>query len=370
VGVFRGSFKETVADANTKDVTNHPNDRAEHRSGAMDCLRMNSICLVTGATGFVGSAIVRALIARGQAVRVLARPGSDRRNLAGLDVELAEGSLEDAASLRRAVAGCDRLYHAAADYRLWVPDEAAMMRANVDGTRALMQAALAEGVGRIVYTSSVATLGHAPGGVSDETTPSTVADMVGPYKRSKFLAEAEVRRMAAEEALPVVIVNPSTPIGPGDVKPTPTGRMIVEAASGRMPAYIDTGLNLVHVEDVAQGHLLAMDKGRIGERYILGGEDLPLAEILARIARLTGRRPPSVRLPRLPLFPLAVAAEAWSRLTGAEPFVTVDGLRMARWRMFFSSAKAEAELGYRHRPADLALADAVAWFRANGQVRS
>jgi dihydroflavonol-4-reductase len=327
---------------------------------------MTSNVLVTGATGFVGSAVARALLARGESVRVLARPASDRRNLDSLPVEVVEGRLEDAQSLARAVAGCKALVHVAADYRLWVPDPAAMLKANVDGTRALMRAALAAGVERIVYTSSVATLGHVEAGTADEDTPSTLADMVGPYKRSKFLAEAEVRRMAAEEALPVVIVNPSTPVGPGDIKPTPTGKLIVEAAAGRMPAYVDTGLNIVHVDDVAEGHLLALDKGVVGERYILGGENLSLAEILGHIARLVGRRPPSVKLPRLPLYPLAVAAEAWARLTGAEPFVTVDGLRMARWRMFFNSAKAERELGYRHRSAEAALEAAVGWFKSAG----
>ena len=225
---------------------------------------MGGTYLVTGATGFVGAAIVRALLDRGDRVRVLARPNSDRRNVQHLQVEVAEGRLEDADSLRRALAGCTRLIHTAADYRIWVPDPAAMMTANVEGTRALMQAALAVGIERVVYTSSVATLGHVEGGVADEDTPSILGDKVGPYKQSKFLAEEVVRRMAAEDSLPVVIVNPSTPVGPGDVKPTPTGRMIVEAASGRMPAYVDTGLNVVHVEDVAQGHLLAMEKGRIG----------------------------------------------------------------------------------------------------------
>jgi dihydroflavonol-4-reductase len=330
---------------------------------------MNGSILVTGATGFVGSALARALLARGWHVRCLVRPGSDRRNLDGLPVELAEGRLEDHESLARAVAGCSALIHAAADYRLWVPDPAAMLKANVDGTRALMRAAMAAGVGRVVYTSSVAVLGHSPTGIADEATPSTLADMVGPYKQSKFLAEAEVRRLIAEEGLPAVIVNPSTPIGPGDIKPTPTGRMIVEAASGRMPAYVDTGLNIVHVDDVALGHLLALENGRVGERYILGGDDMNLADILAEIARLTGRKPPTVKLPRLPLFPLAAVAELWARLSGREPFVTIDGLRMARWRMFFSSAKAERELGYRHRPAAQALADAVTWFRAEGYCR-
>jgi dihydroflavonol-4-reductase len=329
---------------------------------------MEDITLVTGATGFVGAAIVRALLARGQAVRVLARPNSDRRNVHGLMVEVAEGRLEDEASLAAAMAGCRRLIHAAADYRLWVPDPAAMMKANVDGTRALMRAALAQGVERVVYTSSVATLGIVDGGVADEDTPSQLSDKVGPYKQSKFLAEEEVRRMAREERLPVVIVNPSTPVGPGDVKPTPTGRMIVEAASGRMPAYVDTGLNIVHVEDVAQGHLLAMDKGVVGERYILGGDNLALADILKRIAAITGGRPPLMKLPRWPLYPLAVGAELWARISGAEPFVTTDGLRMARYRMYFSSAKAERQLGYTHRPADQALTDAIHWFKTIGEV--
>src|SRR5580658_2844870 len=241
----------------------------------------------------------------------------------------------------------------------------AMYRANVDGTRALMTAALAAGVGRIVYTSSVATLGLiADGSPADETTPSTLDDMVGPYKRSKFLAEEVVRGLVREQRLPAVIVNPSTPIGPRDVKPTPTGRMIVEAASGRMPAFVDTGLNLVHVDDVATGHLLAEERGRIGERYILGGENMTLATILRRIAALVGRKPPTVKLPIAAVWPVAVVAEAMGRLTGREPFVTLDGLRLARKIMFFSSAKAVRDLGYAPRPAEAGLADAIAWFRA------
>lgn len=329
---------------------------------------MTAPILVTGATGFVGAAIVRALLARGETVRVLARPNSDRRNVSHLNVEVVEGRLEDLESLRRAVRGCRVLIHTAADYRIWVPDPAAMMRANVDGTRALMEAALAESVERVVYTSSVATLGHVEGGSADEDTPTSIADKVGPYKQSKFLAEEAVRALVKDKGLPAVIVNPSTPIGPGDVKPTPTGRMIVEAASGRMPAYVDTGLNIVHVDDVAQGHLLALDKGRIGERYILGGENLSLADILIRIATITGGRPPLMKLPRWPLYPLAWGAEAWARAFGGEPFVTVDGLKMAKIHMFFSSAKAERELGYRHRPADEALDAAVEWFKSIGEV--
>lgn len=329
---------------------------------------MKAKYLVTGATGFVGSAIVRALLACGDDVRVLARPNSNRHNVASLKVEVVEGRLEDEASLRRAMHGCSRLIHTAADYRIWVPDPAAMMAANVEGTRALMRAALAEKVERIVYTSSVATLGHVEGGSADEDTPSALDDKVGPYKQSKFLAEEVVRRMVAEDGLPAVIVNPSTPVGPGDVKPTPTGRMIVEAASGRMPAYVDTGLNIVHVEDVAEGHLLAMEKGRIGERYILGGDNMSLADILAEIARITGGRPPLMKLPRAPLYPLAFCAELWARLAGGEPFVTIDGLKMSRWHMFFSSAKAERELGYRHRSAHEALKAAVEWFQSTGEV--
>lgn len=323
--------------------------------------------LVTGASGFVGSAVVRALLAEGRRVRVLLRPASDRRNIDGLDVELRLGALADADSLAAAVAGCGALFHVAADYRLWVRDPAAMYDANVAGTVRLMTAALAAGVARIVYTSSVATLGTAShGAVADETLPSRLEDMIGPYKRSKFLAEEEVRRLVATAGLPAVIVNPSTPIGPRDLKPTPTGRMIVEAAAGRMPAYVDTGLNLVHVDDVAAGHLLAERHGVVGERYILGGENLTLAAILGEIARLAGRRPPRLKLPVAGLWPLALLAEGWGRASGREPFVTFDGLRMARKTMFFSSARAAQHLGYRARPAAVALAEAVSWFRTAG----
>ena len=331
---------------------------------------MSNTVLVTGATGFVGAAVVRNLLARGRPVRVLARPTSPRRNLEGLPVEIAVGSLEDADSLARAVAGCGALFHVAADYRLWVPDPQAMHRTNVDGTRALMRAALAAGVERIVYTSSVATLGlNADGRPADEETPTGLADKVGPYKQSKYLAEEEVRRLVREEGVPAVIVNPSTPVGPGDVRPTPTGKMIVDAATGRMPAFVDPGLNIVHVDDVAEGHLLAFDRGRVGERYILGGENLSLAQILAAVAKTVGREPPRVRLPRRAIYPVAYACEAWARLTGKDPFVTVDALDMAAKHMFFTSAKAERDLGYRARPAGQALADAVAYFRTRGWVK-
>ena len=325
--------------------------------------------LVTGATGFIGSAVARKLLTRGHKVRTLARPGGDRRNIEGLDLEVAEGDLLDAASLARALEGCTGLIHMAADYRLWVPDPGPLYAANVDGSRTLIEAALAAGVTRIVYTSSVATLGlNHDGTPADEETPVAENDMIGDYKRSKFLAEQAVRGLIEARAAPVVIVNPAAPVGPRDIKPTPTGRLIVEAAAGRMPAYVDTGLNLVHVDDVAEGHLLAFERGEVGERYILGGDDLSLAEILGEIARLTGRRAPRISLSHNLLLPLAHAAEAWARVSGREPFVTIDGLNMAKKHMYFSSAKARAALGYSPRPAAEALADAVTWFRENGYL--
>ncbi len=326
-----------------------------------------ALTLLTGATGFVGAAVARLLTAEGWRVRILSRKNSDRRNLAGLPVEVAEGDLTDTTSLRTAVQGCEALFHVAADYRIWVPDPMTMHQANVIGSRTLLEAAHAAGVKRMVYTSSVATLGlHADGTPADENTPSSLATMVGTYKRSKYLAEEEVHKLIASRGINCVIVNPSTPIGPGDIKPTPTGRMIVEAASGRMPAFVDTGLNVVHVDDVARGHLQAFQQGKAGERYILGGENLPLSDILALVATTTGRKPPRVKLPVGGLMPLAYAAEAVARLTNKEPFITTDGLRMARKKMYFTSAKAERELGYRHRPAADAIADAVAWFKGKG----
>ena len=323
--------------------------------------------LVTGAAGFVGSAVACALQARGAKVRGLVRASSARRNLADFPGELMEGDIRDAADVARAMAGVSRLFHVAADYRLWARDPEEIVRNNLTGTRTVMRAALAAGVERIVYTSSVATLGleHIP---ADETAPLTEESAIGAYKRSKVVAERLVERMVAEDGLPAVIVNPSTPIGPRDVRPTPTGRIILEAAAGRMPAFVDTGLNLVHVDDVAEGHCLALERGRIGERYILGGQDVLLREMLAAIARLSGRRPPTIALPRGPLYPLALVAEAVARLTGVEPFLTVDALKMSRHRMFFGSAKAQRELGYQARPWTEGLADALAWFRREGYV--
>ncbi len=322
--------------------------------------------LVTGATGFVGAAVVRQLLAGGWEVRALVRPASDLRNVRGLSLETMLGDLRDSASLGAACRGCDALFHVAADYRLWARDSAELYRTNVDGTRNIVQAALRAQVRRVVYTSSVATLGvRDDGQPGDEDTPADAADMIGHYKRSKYLAEKAVRRMARDGA-PIVIVNPSTPLGPRDVKPTPTGRMVLQAARGRTPAYVDTGLNIAHVDDVAAGHLLAYERGRSGERYVLGGENLTLQEIFGMIAECARRRPPDVRLPLNVVAPLAYVAEAFAALTGRAPLLTRDSVRMARKHMFFSSAKAERELGYRSRPARVAIADAVRWFEDAG----
>jgi dihydroflavonol-4-reductase len=329
---------------------------------------MTETAFVTGATGFLGSAVARALIANGHRVRVLTRPASDRRNLEGIDVEIVTGDLDNPETLSPLLKGCTALFHVAADYRLWIPDPAAMYRTNVAGSAGLIRAAAAAGVSRAVYTSSVAVLGIDKAGPADETTPVNLTDMIGHYKRSKFLAEQAVMEVARDTGLPVITVNPSTPIGPRDVKPTPTGRMIVMAATGRMPAYVDTGLNLVHVDDCAAGHLLAFAKGTQGERYILGGEDFSLARMQAEICRLRGRRPSRISLPVGPLYPLAIGGEFLSRFTGREPMLTRDTLRMARKRMFFSSAKAARELGYGARPAVEGLADAVAWFDRAGYL--
>lgn len=330
---------------------------------------LGDLVLVTGASGFVGSAVARAALARGFAVRVLVRATSSRKNVDALDAEIVVGDMRDEASMRDALRGVRYLFHVAADYRLWAPDPLEIERANLEGTEATMRAALAEGVERIVYTSSVATLKVTRDGrIADETAPLAAADAIGVYKRSKVLAERAVERMISTGRLPAVIVNPSTPIGPRDVRPTPTGRIIVEAALGKIPAFVDTGLNLVHVDDVAAGHLLALEHGRIGERYILGGENLPLQQMLADIATRTGRKPPTLSLPRWPLYPLAFGAECIAKITKREPFVTVDGLRMSKNKMYFTSAKAERELGYRSRPYREGLHDALDWFSEAGYL--
>ena len=330
---------------------------------------MSRVVLVTGATGFVGSAVVRALTGTDGDLRALARASSPQGNLEGVDCEVVVGDMRDAESMRRAMTGVIRLYHVAADYRLWARDPNDILGANLEGTRTVMEAALTAGVERIVYTSSVATLRAGDGDRStDETEPLAEHQAIGAYKRSKVAAERLVESMVAERGLPAVIVNPSTPIGPRDIKPTPTGRILVEAATGKIPAFVDTGLNLAHVDDIARGHLQAMERGKIGERYILGGQNVSLREMLSVIATQVGRKAPTIALPRAPLYPLAWGAEAIARITGKEPFVTSDALKMASHHMFFSSAKAERDLGYAARPFREAIADALAWFRDHGYL--
>jgi dihydroflavonol-4-reductase len=326
--------------------------------------------LVTGGTGFVGTHVVRALLAEGRSVRCLARAGGRRDNLAGLPVEIVEGDLADAASLARAAVGIDTLYHVAADYRLWAKDKNDLYRANVGGTSLMLEAASQARVRRVVYTSSVAALGLTEdGSPANEETPVVRDRIVGHYKRSKYDAEC-VALGWAKRGLPVVIVNPSTPIGERDIKPTPTGQMIVDFLNRKMPAYVDTGLNLIDVRDVARGHLLAAEKGRVGERYILGNRDLTLKEILDTLGRITGLPSPSMRLPHwIPLVAGAVSSAA-ARITGRPPRVSLDSVRMSMHRMFFDPGKAVRELGLPQTPVEEALARAVEWFRANGYART
>ncbi len=328
------------------------------------------LTLVTGATGFVGSAVARALLAQGHTIRLLVRPGSNRANVRGLPAEIIEGDLTNPASLAAAAEGCRYVMHVAADYRLWVPRPEAMQAANVDGTRALLQAAHAAGVEKIVYCSSVAALGLEPNGTpATERTPVDPDHVIGAYKQSKYAAEQAVRALA-KEGVPVVIVNPSAPVGPRDIKPTPTGRMILDAAAGRMPAYVETGLNIVHVDDVARGHVLALERGRVGEAYILGGDNVGMEHLLALIDDVMGRfGTRRQKLSTRALQPLAVGAELGARLFGNEPRVTREMLAMADKQMFFSSAKAGHELGYAHRPARQAVLDAVQWFSDAGMLR-
>jgi dihydroflavonol-4-reductase len=326
--------------------------------------------LVTGGTGFVGAHVVRALLDRGRAVRCLVRPGSRRSNLEGLAAEVVEGDLLDAGSLERAVAGIETLYHCAADYRLWTRDPGELARTNVAGTDNLLRAAAQARVPKVVYTSSVGALGLRPdGSAADEETPVARAEIVGRYKKSKFDAE-RVAETWAGRGLDLVIVNPSTPVGELDIKPTPTGQMIVDFVNGRLPAYVDTGLNLVDVRDVAAGHLLAAEKGRRGEKYILGHRNMTLKEIFETLALLTGLPAPRVRLPHAVPLAAAAAATGWAYLTGRPPRVSLESVRMSRHRMFFDARKAVRELGLPQSSVEDALARAVAWFREKGYARA
>ena len=326
--------------------------------------------LVTGASGFIGSAVARLLAERGYSVRALVRTTSPRAHLDGADIEFTTGDLRDPASLAPAMAGVRYLFHVAADYRLWAPNPREIIENNVAGTRAIMDAALAAGVERVIYTSSVATLAlKLDGQPVDESVPLEEANAIGAYKKSKVAAERLVEKMIAQEKLPAVIVNPSTPVGPRDVRPTPTGRIIIEAATGRVPGYVETGLNFVHVDDVAAGHLAALDKGRIGERYILGGENVPLGTMLAEVTSQAGRNAPRWKFPRHMIMPIAYFSETAAKFTGREPFITMDGLRLAKYHMFFHSGKAERELGYRARPYREGIADAIEWFGKAGYLK-
>jgi dihydroflavonol-4-reductase len=326
--------------------------------------------LVTGATGFIGSAVAKALCEAGFAVRATALPTSARHHLAGLDLDFYEGDLRDPSSARTAMVDIQYVFHLAADYRLWARKSSEILKNNVLITRNVMEAALRARAERIVSTSSVATLALDPhvGGAADETKPLSEEQGIGAYKRSKIAAERLVEQLVANEGLPAVIVNPSTPVGPRDVRPTPTGRIIVEAAKGRIPAFVDTGLNLVHVDDVAAGQLAALHRGRIGERYILGGENVPFAQMLEDISRLVGRRAPRLRIPHAVALPIAYAAEGLAFLTGKEPFASIDAVRMAKHCMYFTSRKAERELGFKARPYIEGLADAIRWFHDAGYV--
>ena len=330
---------------------------------------MDMKVFVTGATGFIGASLVRVLLSEGYSVKALVRPDSDRRNLTGLDIELWQGDLRDGASLEKGLEGCDTLYHAAADYRLWTRKPADMYAINVGGTRNILEAALKRGLSRVVYTSSVGTLGNPGNGTpGNETTPVTLADMVGHYKKSKFLAEREAESFV-ERGVPLVIVNPSTPVGALDIKPTPTGKIIVDFLNRKMPAYLDTGLNIIDVEDCARGHILAAHHGRIGEKYVLGNENLTLRDIFAMLEEIAHLPAPKVRLPYTPILLAAYVNEACSFLTGKEPLIPLAGVQMARKFMFFDSSKAVRELGLPQRPVVDALRKAVDWFRCNGYAR-
>ena len=327
--------------------------------------------LLTGASGFVGSAVLRALLREGFRVRALVRANSRFQDLTARGVQFVEGDLREGSSLRDACAGCRYLFHVAADYRLSLWNSAGVFATNVAGTRNLMEEAMRAGIERIIYTSSVATLdSRQDGTAADETANLPIQRAIGAYKQSKVVAEQLVLDMIRRKGLPAIIVNPSTPVGPRDLRPTPTGRIIVAAASGRIPAYVDTGLNVVHVDDVGNGHLAALRRGRVGERYILGGENIPFSQMLTEVAALVGRPRPKCRIPWYAAIPAAIGGEVQAFLTGSEPLATWAGVRLARHKMFFTSRKAEQELGYRARPHMEALNDAVAWFGSHGYFPS
>ena len=326
--------------------------------------------LVTGANGFVGSAVARCLLEAGHEVRCLVRAGSDQSNLKGLPVEISEGDLRDISSLKRAVSNCENLFHVAADYRLWVPDPETMYDINVKGTQELILAAYEADVSRIIYTSSVATLGiNSDASPANESTPSSLNNMTGHYKRSKFLAEQVVQHLTNKHQLPLVIVNPSTPVGPRDIKPTPTGQIVLDTLCGRMPAYMSTGLNVAHVDDIAQGHLLAYMHGKSGERYILGGENLHLIQILQAIDEIIGKKIKRMNISMGMMLPVAWIMEKVAIATNTQPRASVDSIRMAEKKMFFSSEKAIRDLGYQYRPSSEAIQDAVTWFQNNGYCK-
>ena len=328
--------------------------------------------LITGATGFVGAAVLRQLLKNGHKVKALVRKSSVLQNLKGLDVEIVYGDLLDKDSLLKCLKNCKYLFHVAADYRLWVPKPKEIYENNVTGTENLMEEALNSGIKKIIYTSSVAVLGKPiEGDIADEKTPVNADQMIGHYKKSKFLAEEKVKELYKTKKLPVIIVNPAAPVGPRDIKPTPTGKMVLDAATKKIPAYLDTGLNIVHVDDVAKGQLQAFNKGKFGERYILGGENLTFKKILEMISKLCGNKPPKIRLPRKPLYPIGYLFEIFARLLNLKnPMLTVDMIKMAEKKMFFSSEKAKKELNYKYKSAKIALKDAIQWFIDNGYCRN
>jgi len=328
--------------------------------------------LITGATGFVGAAVSRELLKKGHKIKALVRETSNLKNLKNLNVEIVYGDLRNRSSLRNGLKDCDYLFHVAADYRLWVPNPNEIYENNVKGTENLMNECLKQKIKKIVYTSSVAVLGKPINSeIADEDTPVDYSQMIGHYKKSKFLAEEKVKEIFRKKKLPVVIVNPAAPIGPRDIKPTPTGKMILDASMKKIPAYLDTGLNIVHVNDVAVGHMQAFKKGKLGERYILGGENLSFKKILEIIADLCGHNPPKFRLPKKPLYPIGLLFEIFAKLFSLKnPMLTLDMIRMAEKKMFFSSLKAEKEFNYKFTSAKKAIKDAIKWYIDNGYCRN